>query len=1006
MRRFMKVLAAAVTSVCLLVINLPLQGTKVLADNNVYTFSDNGSEGTLTYGNASIGSGQYGEDFLMLEPGTLEINYTPGDGISGIVIIIRDLDNPPAEGDPWQPALTVQGDTATSDQLVLSQCMQIEEIREGGGMVQLTLTKVYKIEWSSNIIRDIIFFKDANATIKRHFDHAHAACEFALSDHTSRVTIAEETNRDNTATYTGTYYLYNRPAQLAIDNTGDIRGEDLLRLTSVKINDASVGVMNEYDLCVYPVTPRDDGSLKIELTGDTRLAVVIGWINSEAFQDESTRAFYDNMGYGLFNCGSAEVRAIYDENMNRVNTYYTTDGCILSDEFEIRGHRTPGIGELRVQAGYYVEFEFIPRNGYQLDQFLCNDGPTAIVPYGNEPNHYLFHVPTNNIHLSAEFVEKPDELASGTSSTVTGGNAAIPQDAFIGGSGRITVSDLSDQAAAQYDSQISDEYEIADAVALDMSNVFEKANDTGEWVIDDLHDARGTATISLELGEDFNPDNNVQIVHNNNGVMEYLPTTYDPETHTVYFNTTGFSDFIITTTDEDTEDAVIPEGFGEEAQEGNGNEEEHHEPAPEYNIDQDGSGYILTTVEEIDGEPERITIESGCTIPSEADIRWGIVPDGMQIVIDYDGEQRTLGEQDAFNPGHFVTFNGIDVSGDTITAHFSKCWVLAFGTTTDLQFTVYGSNGQTLRPVSAMVNDEMLASVPPYPVYSDVDESVDQRYNIVELTFTSKPAYITVTAAPNNALNMISGVENVNPLGANRVDYIDEEDQGFVWMEADGTTTLDARSITGASVEAGDGYVLFTNEFLIDDIPDDIAATLNELYAAAGYTDVSLLYGFDLQLFYNGEPVHETGSPVKITFTLAADPGLAEGEKLFILREHDGALELIEATYDPATRTVTFYTDRFSNYVLCKGKIPVNAEETTATTTAATEATTAATTAAPAETTAAPAETTAAAPAAQATAARTGEARSAANMVAIILITAATALFVGEVRKRTKEETT
>ncbi|MBQ9043772.1 MAG: hypothetical protein IJ111_13275 [Eggerthellaceae bacterium] len=67
----------------------------------------------------------------------------------------------------------------------------------------------------------------------------------------------------------------------------------------------------------------------------------------------------------------------------------------------------------------------------------------------------------------------------------------------------------------------------------------------------------------------------------------------------------------------------------------------------------------------------------------------------------------------------------------------------------------------------------------------------------------------------------------------------------------------------------------------------------------------------------NSWTISQTDLDHAITVTLRiSDAAAATGGPFYIIREHDGAYERIECTYDAATQTISFQTDKFSEYAL------------------------------------------------------------------------------------------
>ena len=67
-------------------------------------------------------------------------------------------------------------------------------------------------------------------------------------------------------------------------------------------------------------------------------------------------------------------------------------------------------------------------------------------------------------------------------------------------------------------------------------------------------------------------------------------------------------------------------------------------------------------------------------------------------------------------------------------------------------------------------------------------------------------------------------------------------------------------------------------------------------------------------------PLTDLSKPV--TIEVALSEKLEAGETVEVVREHDGKCEILKSSYDAATGTISFATDKFSTYAIAKNKKP------------------------------------------------------------------------------------
>lgn len=251
--------------------------------------------------------------------------------------------------------------------------------------------------------------------------------------------------------------------------------------------------------------------------------------------------------------GSCRIVAIYEEqddgSLEDVTTLYgdfvSKDGAVDSD----------GYGDILVQEGHIIEFEFIPQRGYQLKTVLANGFP--LEAQDDIPNHYLYQMPGTNIHFTATFEKVDDKVVSDDSKAIKSGEITFGDDEFSGGSAQVEITDTK-----QFSKSLDTGYEMVASMEIKAYNVFDKANSDGDmWklpVTDLESDAKLTlqtsAALTLEDGD------KVYLAHDHDGELEYLECTISPETGEITTSKVGgFSEFAIVIKKAELKTTTTPE---------------------------------------------------------------------------------------------------------------------------------------------------------------------------------------------------------------------------------------------------------------------------------------------------------------------------------------------------------------------------------------------------------------------------------------------------------------
>lgn len=193
-------------------------------------------------------------------------------------------------------------------------------------------------------------------------------------------------------------------------------------------------------------------------------------------------------------------------------------------------------------AGAELTVKLIPNAGYQLVSFGVNGGTFDA---GEEIGVYTFKVGKGNFHLAAHFRQVDDAVESSTKKIVSGSITLGDESSMANGTAKLTIGDvnnLTDEQKSKFEKEAGS-YKISNYLNISLYNTVYKGSPDDAWDTK-VTDLDGEATITLKLDEGVD-GNSVVLVHEHNGEYEVIPTTYDPETHTITFKTKGFSNYAI-----------------------------------------------------------------------------------------------------------------------------------------------------------------------------------------------------------------------------------------------------------------------------------------------------------------------------------------------------------------------------------------------------------------------------------------------------------------------------
>lgn len=931
MKRLFKFLVASATSFSLLFANIPLAEFAVRADTNAYTFKNavvDQSEILQFSDGETILSAASDETVFEAGTITLELNDTVPDHFDELRVTTR-------EGDVDMTLCSTDGETNSVDitsgfKVVNITGRDIDEKKIGVLEIvyvnndppvengdpsgnpnpgQQPAEEVYTIEIRSNLTRNLFFEANGHTDTggvngKPGEEPVRVTKEFRESD---------------------------LPDNLIIDNPGGMGVETLGRLTKVVINGTEKDVTARYDRCEYELPGKDsysDKKIVIEIMGDDTPGGVIEWTNSGCPDDQRQHNISEEE---QFKNGSARVVGVYAASdtsyENNIMADYGIDdkGC-LYDAYN---------GCLRLENGYWIAFEFIPEPGYQLVEFggtAGSQGGNLDIGTTDKPNVYYFQMPQGNCHFSAIFDDPANIVKINGDSIVNDGAIEVPANEFAGGTAQMSVGSLDGNTRSAYDNNAGvqaelkeNDLEIEEYLSLDLANIYQKANTNDYWEEDYHNLEKGNASVTLKVDDDFNPDNNkVYIVHDKGGDegVETIEAEYDPNTHEITFETGSFSNFMIATSDEANDIEVVPD------------EPERDDPeseAPCFVVELIDDEVLLGNWEGED-DPFFVPVEPGQAIPGDSVIENNLpsnLPPEIQLIYFINEEEAAsfnMDEREPFSPGHFVTFDRIEITENTCEIYFNECWVVGIDVIQmDLSMKAQDKDGKVIEPVGGSDKDGALIF--------ECGDAGEEDFTYFEIAYPVCPAEVVVKGINDYAIFYLECNEKDmfnTPIGENSIEYPSEDD--YIWIGAwgmvpDSETVNFTDSLTkvsavfeGVSEDKTDDYLLLVTEFDTSDASEEEIAAFKKQIAEKGYDISEFPLGFDITLYDKNGEVHEPGFTVRLTLVLEKALDLEDGETVLILHMlDDDKFEIIEAVYNAKDLTLTFETKSFSPFVVAFG---------------------------------------------------------------------------------------
>lgn len=264
------------------------------------------------------------------------------------------------------------------------------------------------------------------------------------------------------------------------------------------------------------------------------------------------------------------------EDINKMGGLYRWDDVerksSYSDERE-------GVGSATFPVGTKLTLALIPDAGYQLVNFMINDGKFTAE---KEIGVYTFTVPGGNFHLSATF-EKVDDAVNSKSDKIEEGSIKLGgiEKSMATGTARLDINDadLSEEQVNKF-KNAAQNYKIENYLDISLYNTIYKGKPTDSWDTQ-VNNLDKEATITLKLDEGIDGKNLVIVHEKHDGTYEIIETVYDEKNHTITFKTKEFSNFAIATKNVEEKDTKTSDNKQETSSDVKKNEEVKNDDSKE-----------------------------------------------------------------------------------------------------------------------------------------------------------------------------------------------------------------------------------------------------------------------------------------------------------------------------------------------------------------------------------------------------------------------------------------
>lgn len=206
------------------------------------------------------------------------------------------------------------------------------------------------------------------------------------------------------------------------------------------------------------------------------------------------------------------------------------------------GNKEYDDGSLVIPAGARITMRIIPDYGYQV----LNVNMSELTTSDDGVGEFTFTVPGGAAYFVADVV-KMDDAVNAKADGVSSGSIDLgsKQTTMSRGTARLDVEDvqLSSENVAKFENA-AEGYKIKNYLDISLFNIVYKGSEDDAWE-QQVRNLNEEAVITLQL-EDGVDGNDIVIVHEkHDGTYEIIDTEYDPETHTISFKTSSFSNYAI-----------------------------------------------------------------------------------------------------------------------------------------------------------------------------------------------------------------------------------------------------------------------------------------------------------------------------------------------------------------------------------------------------------------------------------------------------------------------------
>lgn len=668
--------------------------------------------------------------------------------------------------------------------------------------------------------------------------------------------------------------------------------------SSIIINGVPQTFHNGTDPNVYEVGISDSYNIVIEGTNATSYTIM--WTNSGATN-------VDDTDYASADCmignGKAYVKAVYDNatNMSPITGSITNieSGCVDGD----------GKGYVVLEAGNVVDFEFIPDYGYQLTGIGANDTP---LDAQDTQNRFRFVMPDAHIHFNAVFTPTEDIVAPNADS-ISEGNIELSEGALSGGTAKLEVNNATIDNQVDFENA-AEGYVVSDYFDISLYNIFYKGKDDANDVWSTPVEALvNPAEITLGLNEGISGEE-VKVVHEKaNGEFELLDASYNPQTQEISFSTSSFSNYAI---------AYVESGDNNESDSYSVNFEPGSWTIGEdvVSVQVEGLSEEVTILELATDDvitltnfnPE--TMDAILFVDEDVTLLLNVDENGTTSLANVDGGVEVLPPEGSMifsvvekpqGNEYFVNFGAgtwtIDEDAASVDVwQFNE--YIPFLDTDPIQIS--GFNPETMDAVLIVDEDVTLPLI--------VDAEGNTMLTAIGTGELPEPgAYMSFEVRKKPEFNNTTN-EEANACGATLDENI------YALMDAL-LTDHDRTALAGGST---------INVYL--DVSDiDNSVPMNEvsiIISTATVNNATIGKHFDIDLMKQIDSaipgnITETNAPVTITLEVPdslINSNASITREYMMIRVHGGGAvtKVLPCTYDAASKTVSFETDKFSTYVL------------------------------------------------------------------------------------------